>query len=45
MQAATGTGDSQTTYSMGNTALYVMWPDEEVIADLSARIKEVLAAR
>jgi LCP family protein required for cell wall assembly len=45
MQAATGTGDSQTTFSMGDTKLFVMLPDEEVIADLSARIKEVLAAR
>ena len=44
-QVATGTGDSQTTFSMGDTKLFVMWPDEEVIADLSARIKEVLAAR
>ena len=44
-QVATGTGDSQTTFSMGDTRLYVMWPDEDVIAGLSARIKEVLAAR
>ncbi len=44
-QVATGTGDSQTTFSMGDTRLYVMWPDEDVIAELSARIKEVLAAR
>ena len=45
MQSATGTGDSQTTYSMGDTALYVMWPDEESVANVSARIKEVLEAR
>ena len=44
-QVATGTGDSQTTFSMGDTKLFVMWPDEDVIAGLSARIKEVLAAR
>ena len=45
MQSATGNGDSQTTYSMGDTPLYVMWPDEESVASVSARIKELLAAR
>ncbi len=45
MQSASGTGDSQTTYSMGDTPLYVMWPDEESVASASARIKELLAAR
>lgn len=41
-QAASGTGDSQPTYSMGATKLYVMWPDEEVIQELAARMKSVM---
>ena len=41
-QAASGTGDSQPTYSMGSMKLYVMWPDEEVISDLSAKMKALL---
>lgn len=41
-QAATGTGDSQPTYSMGDLKLYVMWPDEDVISDLSGKMKALL---
>lgn len=41
-QAATGTGDSQPTYSMGSLKLYVMWPDEEVISNLSGKMKALL---
>ena len=42
-QAATGTGDSQQTVSMGGTDLYVMWPDEESVSAVSEKIKEYLA--
>ena len=44
-QAASGTGDSQPTYSMGETNLYVMWPDEEVVASLAEKMKAVLEER
>jgi anionic cell wall polymer biosynthesis LytR-Cps2A-Psr (LCP) family protein len=42
-QAATGTGDSQQTFSMSGTDLYVMWPDEESVSAVSERMKEYLA--
>lgn len=42
-QAVTGTGDSQQTFSMGGTDLYVMWPDEESVAKASEKIGEYLA--
>ena len=42
-QAVTGTGDSQQTFSMGGTDLYVMWPDEESVSAASDKIKEYLA--
>ena len=41
-QAASGTGDSQPTYSMGSLKLYVMWPDEEVVSNLSQKMKDLL---
>ena len=41
-QAATGTGDSQPTFSMGSLRLYVMWPNEDVIKDLSGKMKDLL---
>lgn len=41
-QAATGTGDSQPTYSMGSLRLYVMWPDEEAVESLSGKMKDLL---
>jgi anionic cell wall polymer biosynthesis LytR-Cps2A-Psr (LCP) family protein len=41
-QAASGTGDSQPTYSMGSLKLYVMWPDEEVIESLAGKVKDLL---
>lgn len=41
-QAATGTGDSQPTYSMGSLRLYVMWPNEDVIENLSGKMKDLL---
>lgn len=40
--AAVGTGDSQACYSSGAQMLYVMWPDENVVAELSERMKQVL---
>lgn len=40
--AATGTGDNQACYSSGTQLLYVMWPDETVVADISSRINQVL---
>ena len=42
-QAATGTGDSQQTFSMSGTDLYVMWPDEESVSSVSEKMKEYLA--
>ena len=42
-QAATGTGDSQQTFSMSGMNLYVMWPDEESVSAVSERMKEYLA--
>lgn len=41
-QAASGTGDSQPTYSMGSLKLYVMWPNEDVIESLSGKMKDLL---
>ena len=41
-QAATGTGDSQPTFSMGSQRLYVMWPNEDVIESLSGKMKDLL---
>lgn len=42
-QAATGTGDSQQTFSMSGSDLYVMWPDEESVSSVSEKMKEYLA--
>lgn len=41
-QAATGRGDSQSCFSSGSQKLYVMWPDEAVVGELSAKMKQVL---
>lgn len=40
--AAAGTGDSQACYSSGSQLLYVMWPDEAVVADISEKMQQVL---
>ena len=40
--AATGTGDKQACYSSGSQQLYVMWPDENSIAEISAKMQEFL---
>lgn len=40
--AATGTGDNQACYSSGSQLLYVMWPDETSVAEISAKMQEVM---
>lgn len=40
-QAVSGHGDSQQTYSMRGRNLYVMWPDEESVAEASEKIREI----
>ena len=41
-QAASGTGDTQACYSSGTQLLYVMWPDENVVSDVSEKMQKVL---
>lgn len=41
--AATGTGDNQACYSSGTQLLYVMWPDEAIVGDISRRMDQVLS--
>ena len=41
-QAVSGTGDSQQTFSMKGTDLYVMWPDEDSVQAASDKMKEML---
>lgn len=40
--AATGTGDNQACYSSGSQLLYVMWPNEESVAEISAKMQQVM---
>lgn len=40
--SAIGTGDEQPCFSSGAQPLYVMWPDENVINDIKAHMKEVI---
>lgn len=40
--ASTGTGDSQACFSSGSQLLYVMWPDEAIVADNSRKMQNVL---
>jgi LCP family protein required for cell wall assembly len=40
--AATGTGDTQACYSSGSQQLYVMWPDEAIVGDISRKIKNIM---
>ena len=42
-QAASGNGDTQACYSSGDQPLYVMWPDEEVVQSISAKMNEILS--
>ena len=41
-QSVSGEGDSQQTFSMRGTDLYVMWPDEDDVKAASERITEIL---
>lgn len=43
--AATGTGDNQACYSSGSQLLYVMWPDEASVAEISAKMQEVMSGQ
>lgn len=40
--AAAGTGDSQPCYSSGSQPLYVMWPDDAIVADISRKMAQVM---
>lgn len=40
--AAVGTGDSQACYSSGSQLLYVMWPDESSVSEISSKMDSVL---
>lgn len=40
--AASGTGDNQACYSSGAQILYVMWPDDAVVEEISAKMQQVL---
>lgn len=42
-QAVTGNGDSQNCFSSGNQLLYVMWPDDAIVKNASAKIKQMEA--
>lgn len=41
--AATGTGDNQACFSSGSQLLYVMWPDEAIVGDISRRMDQGLS--
>ena len=40
--AAVGTGDNQACYSSGSQLLYVMWPDDASVSEISAKMQQVL---
>lgn len=44
-QAATGTGDNQACFSSGSQLLYVMWPDDTVVASLSSKMQQILSGQ
>ncbi len=44
-QAASGTGDTRTCFSSGSQPLYVMWPDEAVVEELSDKMRMVLEGK
>ena len=44
-QAASGKGDTQACYSSGPQLLYVMWPDEAVVANISDKMQKVLTEK
>ncbi|MCI9340978.1 MAG: LCP family protein [Dorea sp.] len=39
--AATGRGDKQPCYSSGSQLLYVMWPDNAIVSDISRKMKKI----
>ena len=41
-QASSGKGDTRACYSSGSQPLYVMWPDEIVVANVATKINEVM---
>lgn len=43
--AAAGKGDNQPCFSSGSQLLYVMWPDDAIVGDVSRRIKKVLTSK
>ena len=43
--AATGSGDSQSCYSSGSQLLYVMWPDETSVAEISEKMQQVISGQ
>lgn len=40
--AATGSGDNQACYSSGSQLLYVMWPDDTSVSEISTKMQAVL---
>lgn len=44
-QAAPGTGDNQACFSSGSQLLYVMWPDDAVVASLSSKMQQILSGQ
>lgn len=38
---ATGRGDKQPCYSSGSQLLYVMWPDNAIVSDISRKMKKI----
>ena len=40
--AATGTGDTQACYSSGSQLLYVMWPNETSVEEISEKMQQVM---
>ena len=44
-QAASGKGDTQTCFSSGSQPLYVMWPDDAEVAELSEKMRLVLEGK
>ena len=44
-QAASGKGDTQTCFSSGSQPLYVMWPDDAAVAEMSEKMRLVLEGK
>lgn len=41
-QAAIGAGDTQACFSSGSQPLYVMWPNEDSVNNISEKIKDLM---